>query len=98
MEQAAVSWYDNVYLPIVTIMREDRLLARFPHATAADLYVFVGKHWNELNRRYGPLFTLEEAAEDLTTEPLGSRIARAVGRAGSWLRRRLRASRQPPST
>jgi hypothetical protein len=28
--------------------------------------VFIGKHWSELNKRYGPLFTLEEAAEDFT--------------------------------
>ena len=65
-EQAAVSWYDHVYFPIVTILREARLLAACPQATEADLYVFIGKHWSELNRRYGPLFTLEEAAEDFT--------------------------------
>jgi hypothetical protein len=64
--KAAVSWYDRVYFPIVQIIREGRLLARFPGATEADLYVFVGKHWGELTKRYGPLFTLEEAAEDLS--------------------------------
>jgi hypothetical protein len=65
-EQAAVSWYDEVYCPIITILREAKLLAACPQATEADLYVFIGKHWSELNRRYGALFTLEEAAEDYT--------------------------------
>jgi len=63
-EDAAASWYDSVYYPVVGIIRETRLLAQFPRATEADLYVYVGRHWGELSRRYGPLFTLEEAAED----------------------------------
>jgi hypothetical protein len=67
--QAATSWYDTVYSPIAAIIRESRLLSRFPGATEADLYVFIGKHWGELNRRYGPLFTLEEAAEDFSAAP-----------------------------
>jgi hypothetical protein len=77
-ERAAASWYDAVYFPIVRIVRETRLLARFPQSTEADLYVFVGKHWSELNRRYGPLFTLEEAAEDFSVTTRRSRAKRAL--------------------
>lgn len=80
-EQAAVSWYDTVYVPIATIAREAGLLARFSRLTEADLYVFVGKHWSELNKRYGPLFTLEEAADDLTVGsrwPWGKKAARSL--------------------
>jgi hypothetical protein len=65
-KQAALSWYDHVYVPIIYILREAKLLDVCPQATEADLYVFIGTHWSELNRRYGPLFTLEEAAEDFT--------------------------------
>ena len=82
-EQAAVSWYDAVYFPIVTIIHETRLLARFPQTTEADLYVFIGKHWSELNRRYGPLFTLEEAAEDLSVTPGGRRAVKTLKAAGA---------------
>jgi hypothetical protein len=84
--QAAVSWFEGVYLPIVTIIRETRLLARFPQTTEADLYVFVGKHWSELNGRYGPLFTLEEAAEDLGTAPRGKRALKMLGAVWTRLR------------
>ncbi len=86
-EKAAVSWYDNVYFPIVRIVRDTRVLARFPRSTEADLYVYVGKHWSELIKRYGPLFTLEEAAEDFTILPRSNRILRAVkglGRRVAW--------------
>ncbi len=76
-EEAAASWYDNVYAPIVSIIREANLLSQFPGTTEADLYVFIGKHWGELNARYGPLFTLEEAAEDLFG---------AAGRSRLWKR------------
>ena len=65
-KQAALSWYDHVYFPIISILREAKLLDLCPQGTEADLYVFIGTHWSELNRRYGPLFTLEEAAEDFT--------------------------------
>jgi hypothetical protein len=77
-EQAAASWYDNVYLPIITIVRAAKLLSRFPQATEADLYVFVGMHWSELAKQYGPLFTLEEAAEDLNLVSRGKRVKRAA--------------------
>jgi hypothetical protein len=86
LADAAASWYDQVYLPIVQIIRDARLLARFPGATEADLYVYIGHHWAELGRKYGPIFTLEEAAEDYSTESRGSRFARLV-------RRRIRSLR-----
>ena len=82
-EEAAASWYDNVYAPIVSIIREANLLSQFPGTTEADLYVFIGKHWGELNARYGPLFTLEEAAEDLFG---------AAGRSRLWKRIRTLAA------
>jgi hypothetical protein len=72
-------------MPIVKIIRDERLLSRFPNATESDLYVFIGKHWGELNKRYGPLFTLEEAAEDFSAQ---ARLP--------WLSRRLKALLRVP--
>lgn len=75
-QQALLSWYDNVYMPVVRVIREEELLGRFPQATESDLYVFIGRHWAELSKRYGPLFTLEEAAEDLSAATRFPRLAR----------------------
>jgi hypothetical protein len=98
-EEAAASWYDSVYFPIIQIVRETRLLARFPRCTEADLYVYVGRHWNELGKRYGPLFTLEEAAEDFSIAAHKRRLVRRVRRWRSILARifrRREAETQPP--
>ena len=85
---------------IIQIVRETGLLASCPPCTEADLYVFVGRHWSELSRRYGPLFTLEEAAEDFS---IASRKKRLVNKARRWrallawiLRRGRRTGNQPP--
>ncbi len=77
-EDAVLSWYDTVYSPIVAIIRSSRLLDRFPRETESDMYVFVGQHWSELNRRYGPIFTLEEAAEDFSTQSRRPHLRRAL--------------------
>jgi len=37
-DEAVASWYDNVYLPIVYEIREQKLLKRFSTRTEADLY------------------------------------------------------------
>jgi hypothetical protein len=66
-EAAMRSWYANVFMPIVRVVGEQKLLSRFPGRTEADLYVWLVKHWDELKRRYGGEFSLAEAAEDLST-------------------------------
>lgn len=66
-EAAMRSWYANVFVPIVREIREQKLLARFPGRTEADLYVWLVKHWDELKRRYGGEFSLANAASDLST-------------------------------
>ena len=99
-EEAAVSWYDKVCAPVIAIIRETGLIARFPSATEADLYVFIGKHWGELNARYGPLFTLEEAAEDFSSAWRKSRLRKQAGMLFARIRRlftgRGKGSRRAP--
>lgn len=77
-EEALLSWYDTVYSPIVAVIKTSGLLGRFPRETEGDLYVFIGQHWSELNRRYGPIFTLEEAAEDFSAQPRRLCLGRAL--------------------
>ncbi len=53
LEQAAHSWFMTIYLPVVDIILNENLLDRFPGRTKADLYVWVIKHWDALENRYG---------------------------------------------
>lgn len=43
-EEAVASWYDNVYLPIVELIREQDVLDQFPGRTEADAYVWTIDH------------------------------------------------------
>ena len=60
-----VSWYNNVYSPVIAIIREQWLLANFPGRTEWDLYVWIIKHWDFLKKKYGT-YSLAEAAGDFS--------------------------------
>ncbi|MDR0321845.1 MAG: transcriptional regulator [Treponema sp.] len=64
---ALVSWYNNVYNPVITIIREQWLLANFPGRTEADLYVWIIKHWDFLKKKYGT-YSLAKAAGDFSNK------------------------------
>jgi hypothetical protein len=62
---ALVSWYNNVYNPVIKIIREQWLLVNFPGRTEADLYVWIIKHWDFLKKKYGT-YSLNKAAGDFS--------------------------------
>jgi len=47
-EEAVASWYDNAYLPLVSMLREQHTLDDFPGRTEADLYLWVVDHRQDL--------------------------------------------------
>jgi hypothetical protein len=57
-QEAVLDWYDNVYLPVVKVIEENRILVEFPGRTAADLYLWIMDHrWylrEETGRDIGP--------------------------------------------
>lgn len=49
IEEAAASWYDTVYLPVVQVIRDHAVLDRwYRGATEADAYVEITRRWLEL--------------------------------------------------
>jgi hypothetical protein len=62
---ALVSWYNNVYNPVIKIIREQWLLVNFSGRTEADLYVWIIKHWDFLKKKYGT-YSLAKAAGDFS--------------------------------
>jgi len=83
-EDAVVSWYDNVYMPLVKEIRERAILERFPGRTEADLYAWLVYHRQTLEDIYGVgRVDDEEVVDDLEEEATASpfqRIERAIKR------------------
>ncbi|MFW5728324.1 MAG: transcriptional regulator [Spirochaetota bacterium] len=90
-EDAMVSWYNNVFRPITDLIEAENILSRFPGRTAADLYIWIVKHWDELKQKYGPDFPVQEAARDYASrygKDFKTRLKEGLGHAMRRLRRR----------
>lgn len=62
---AARSWYKNVYSPIVAAIREDKLMASFPGATEADMYMWIVRFWDQMKREKNDnTIPIKDAADD----------------------------------
>ena len=46
-DDAVASWYDNAYLPLVQMIREQDMMQSFPERTEADLYLWLVDHRRE---------------------------------------------------
>ena len=74
-DEALVSWYSNVYAPIVNIINEEKLCALFSGRTAGDLYVWIANHWDSLKKKYGLHYSIKDAARDFGFRYGKSRIS-----------------------
>jgi hypothetical protein len=52
LQMAAASWYDNVYLPIIEIVREMDVLKHFPGRSETDLYGWLIKNQAALRKQH----------------------------------------------
>lgn len=66
--QAVEDWYDHVYLPIVRVVEERRILRRFPKRSKADLYLWIMAHRELLEEREGHEVSPEASAVDYAEE------------------------------
>jgi len=65
-DKALVSWYNNVYCPIIRIIDEDMLCLNFPGRSPSDLYVWIVKHWDRLKKNNGLHYSVAEASRDFS--------------------------------
>ncbi|MBS1250746.1 MAG: hypothetical protein MAG431_02342 [Chloroflexi bacterium] len=79
-EEAVVHWYDEVYLPVVKIIRERGILWGFPDRTETDLYLWLANHQAGLKEKLGWEVDAEKAAVDLASSQgrLRDRFAKRV--------------------
>jgi len=62
---AMLSWFHNVYQPVMHVIKKHHLLRKFRNRTASDLYVWIIKQWDELKHKYGVEYTLDEATRNI---------------------------------
>jgi len=65
-QEAVLSWYDNVYQPLLHIIRQHDILVAFPGRTEADLYLWITEHHHYLRERRE--VSLAESAEHFARE------------------------------
>lgn len=81
-EEAVARWYDQVYSPVVNIIRERGVLRDLPGRTETDLYLWVLEHRDALQEELGWPVRPEAAANDLVEHfsPRPRRLVRRVGK------------------
>jgi hypothetical protein len=68
-DEAVASWYDNVYMPMVELIRKYDVLSLFPGRTEADLYAWLIKHQEALRLHLGgESVPPEEAVQDFLSK------------------------------
>ena len=65
---AVDAWYEMIYLPTIQIIHDSTLLSDFPGRTEADLFVWMSKHREGLQYKYGDFENLAALAELMAEE------------------------------
>ncbi|PID85562.1 MAG: universal stress protein UspA [Chloroflexi bacterium] len=81
--EAVGSWYDNVFLPVLSLLYERGLFHQFPGRTEADLYALLADYRRELGEQLGWQMDAETAVSKLSEdkgESTGSVITRVSDR------------------
>ncbi len=64
MIEAVQSWYEEVYLPVVSTLKKESIMKRFRKRTEGDLYVWLIKYWQELQKKFDSTISLDAAAQN----------------------------------
>lgn len=65
-DEGLVSWYRTVFRPVIDAIQADRIMARFPGRTEADLYMWIVKRWHILKDWFGADVPVSEAARQVS--------------------------------
>jgi len=72
-ERAVKRWYDNVYYPIIEVIRDQNILQEYPERTETDLFLWVYRHRAALIEALGWEITPDNVVKNLTNQT-GSRL------------------------
>lgn len=76
MEDAILSWFNNVYLPVVTTIQKYKIMKYFRKNTVSDLYVWIITFYDELKKKFGDDLPLEQIVHDIKREKKFSLLSR----------------------
>lgn len=76
MEYAILSWFNNVYLPVVTTIQKYKIMKYFRKNTVSDLYVWIITFYDELKKKFGDGLPLEQIVYDIKREKKFSLLSR----------------------
>ena len=68
MPDAILSWYEQVYLPVINTIKKQKIMKKFKGRTTSDMYVWIIKYWDDLKSKFGNNYSLDTAATDFTNE------------------------------
>ena len=78
-EEAVAHWYDEVYMPVVEMIREQGIIRNFPERTEADIYWLLAEHRAELEEALGWEVDPGTAVTDLARKKkTGTTISRVL--------------------
>ncbi len=83
-QQAVIDWYDQIYTPVIEVMRARGILQDFPGRTETDLYVWISEYQEQLAEVLGWDVSTEQAAVDLA-DRYSPRTTKIVARVGERL-------------
>jgi len=96
-EEATLSWYDDVYLPLVNVIREQGTLKEFPGRTEADLYLWIIEHLWYLREELKQEVSLQDAAHHFT-EAYASSRPRHLSKVFTLIGSIFSENRDPPAS
>ena len=67
-EEGVNNWYDEVYMPLVNVIRQNDILKQFPGRTETDLYLWIIEHLYYLREEVREEVSLEDAASHFAEE------------------------------
>jgi hypothetical protein len=87
-EEAALGWYQDVYLPLVKVIRKHGILQEFPQRTETDLYLWIIEHRWYLGEESKKKISLDSAATDFVNR-FYNRPFRHLRQFFNWIKRKI---------
>jgi hypothetical protein len=89
-QQAIIAWYDMIYATTIQLIEQAGILKSFSNRTAADFFIWVVQHQQELEQHYHQPVMFETAVKDIRKQQPASRFGHYWQTILHWLKGRSR--------